>query len=159
MAKHEAATLQSGGVIRQRAHRETGQKAERSIECGNDSACGIGSHGIAWDGEFRNHPLCSRQSVRKNTIEELVQLGAQKNSRERNEKRSDRSCRWDSTRERRYGAGECRVCDGCGGREPAAWRRWSRPRRLSGRGRLPEAGRGKRPSPSPSSRALLGLAR
>src|ERR1700760_3258552 len=78
MDRNPAAAEQSGGVIRQGTHAEPGRPTEDSIERTNDTAREPGGEPIAWNGELRDDPLGSRKCMRKDGIEQLLQLVGEK---------------------------------------------------------------------------------
>ena len=78
MGEHQPMAQESGFVIRQGAHAKSGKQSESSIEQADDPAREICGHGVAGNGELRDDPLRARQSMRKDTIEELLQLAREK---------------------------------------------------------------------------------
>lgn len=74
MAEHQAAAEHGAGVIGQGAHRQTGQQAEYSIQGSDDSTGEKSGKRIAGNGELRHDPLRTGLSMRKDPIEELLQL-------------------------------------------------------------------------------------
>ena len=74
LTKHEAMAAKRGSVIRQGPHGKPGKHTEGAIEQADEPLGEISCEGILGNGELRDHPLRSGANMRKNAIEELLQL-------------------------------------------------------------------------------------